>query len=258
MLGEQWSRESTEVKARWKAVADEIKRKHSEMFPDYQYQPRKPSEKKRRMTRRKAAALAGLVGVRDHNVAAQSQDNATAGSSGDLIVASASIPSTTGIDTGNSAALLNNTAGGTTFDISALYTSAPFPEPLPTFETAPNGNLYFDLDNTVTDEAFAAMLDEYNESMPDPLPTQAGTIEPDDYPIINYGPADESIHDLMYYTRFCDWEGLGNEAEGYTNDALPVYEPEPQLNWENDWSVLANTELERMPAGSTYPEPSTS
>ena len=41
-------------------MADEIKQKHLQDNPEYSYQPRKPSEKKRRMTRRKAAVLADI------------------------------------------------------------------------------------------------------------------------------------------------------------------------------------------------------
>lgn len=256
MLGEQWSRESAEVKARWKKVADDIKKKHSEMYPDYQYQPRKPSENKRRMTRRKAAALAEVAGIQDHNVAAQSEDIATASSSSDFIVASASIPSSNDINNGNFAAFLNGTDEGTTFDVSVLLGTANVPEPIPSFETAPNGNLYYDLDNTAGDEAFSTMLDQHNESVPDPAPPQPGAVQPNDYPVFTFGPSDDSINDLTFFSSMCDWENLGNEAQGYINDVLPANEPESQFEWENEWSVLANAELERMPAGSTLPEAS--
>ena len=37
-------------------MAEELKKKHLRDHPDYHYEPRKPSEKKRRMTRRKAEA----------------------------------------------------------------------------------------------------------------------------------------------------------------------------------------------------------
>lgn len=256
MLGEQWSRESAEVKARWKSVADDIKKKHSERFPDYQYQPRKPSEKKRRMTRRKAAALAGIAGVQDHSVAAQSQDIATASTSSDLIVASASIPSTSDINTGNIDDFLNGNDEGTAFDASVLLGTANVPEPIPTFETAPNGNLYFDLDNTVSDDAFGTMVLQHNNSVPNPAPPQPGVVQPNDYPVLSYGRTEDSVNDLSFFLSMCDWENLGNEAQGYINDVLPAYEPEPQFDWENEWSVLANAELERMPAGSTLPEAS--
>ncbi|KAI9928002.1 hypothetical protein ASPWEDRAFT_184745 [Aspergillus wentii DTO 134E9] len=52
MLGKQWKAESDEVKTYYKALANEEKRKHAEIHPDYQYAPRKPSEKKRRASSR--------------------------------------------------------------------------------------------------------------------------------------------------------------------------------------------------------------
>ncbi len=57
ILGKQWHEETQETKNRFKEMADTIKQQHQQNHPDYQYQPRKPSEKKRRMTRQKAAAL---------------------------------------------------------------------------------------------------------------------------------------------------------------------------------------------------------
>lgn len=44
------------MKAEWRRKADEFKKQHSIIHPMYQYQPRKPSEKKRRVTRRKYGA----------------------------------------------------------------------------------------------------------------------------------------------------------------------------------------------------------
>lgn len=52
MLGKQWNAESEEVKAHYKVLADDIKRKHAKEHPGYQYAPRKPSEKKRRISSR--------------------------------------------------------------------------------------------------------------------------------------------------------------------------------------------------------------
>ena len=56
-MGKQWRDESEDVKNGFKELAEELKKQHLRDHPDYQYQPRKPSEKKRRMTRRKAEAL---------------------------------------------------------------------------------------------------------------------------------------------------------------------------------------------------------
>ncbi|KAL4860448.1 hypothetical protein BDV12DRAFT_205047 [Aspergillus spectabilis] len=48
ILGKQWRAEPEEVKLHFKNLAEEFKKKHAEEHPDYQYTPRKPSEKKRR------------------------------------------------------------------------------------------------------------------------------------------------------------------------------------------------------------------
>jgi len=53
-----WKGEPQSVRDDWKRKADEIKSKHEKDHPNYQYQPRKPSEKKRRMTKRKAERMA--------------------------------------------------------------------------------------------------------------------------------------------------------------------------------------------------------
>ncbi|KAI9701696.1 MAG: Transcription factor Sox-2 [Bogoriella megaspora] len=56
LLGNQWKGEDEAVRAEWKAKAEKAKADHSKAHPDYQYQPRKPSEKKKRWTKAKAAA----------------------------------------------------------------------------------------------------------------------------------------------------------------------------------------------------------
>ena len=47
------------TKAQFKAMAESLKKQHFRDHPEYVYQPRKPAEKKRRMTRGKIAAPAG-------------------------------------------------------------------------------------------------------------------------------------------------------------------------------------------------------
>ncbi|KAM5442513.1 hypothetical protein MferCBS31731_002391 [Microsporum ferrugineum] len=53
LLGKKWKAETPETKAHFKALAEEIKKKHAEDNPGYQYAPRKPSEKRRRCTVRR-------------------------------------------------------------------------------------------------------------------------------------------------------------------------------------------------------------
>ena len=60
VIGANWRSESAEVKDYFSNLAKFIKDKHAETFPGYTYQPRKPAEKKRRMTAKKAAKLDAL------------------------------------------------------------------------------------------------------------------------------------------------------------------------------------------------------
>lgn len=57
ILGRQWNNEDEATKDEWRLKAEEFKKQHSIIYPRYQYQPRKPSEKKRRVTRGKSGAL---------------------------------------------------------------------------------------------------------------------------------------------------------------------------------------------------------
>lgn len=56
-----WRSEPQAVKDEWKRKSEDVKAQHAKSHPDYQYQPRKHSEKKRRMTKRKAEALASAA-----------------------------------------------------------------------------------------------------------------------------------------------------------------------------------------------------
>lgn len=56
VLGKQWKEESPAVRQMFKAKALERKAEHSKMYPDYQYAPRKPGQKKRRASRKSMEA----------------------------------------------------------------------------------------------------------------------------------------------------------------------------------------------------------
>ena len=56
VLGAAWHKESREVRAKYKGMANQAKLAHLEMHPGYHYQPRKPSERKRRARRNQAQA----------------------------------------------------------------------------------------------------------------------------------------------------------------------------------------------------------
>jgi hypothetical protein len=56
ILGRQWKNEPDRIKREYKSLAEKIKRQHALDNSGYHYAPRKPSEKKRRMTAKKLAA----------------------------------------------------------------------------------------------------------------------------------------------------------------------------------------------------------
>ena len=65
MLGRQWKEESEEVKSTYKSRAEHIKHQHAMNNPGYQYAPRKPGDKKRRMTKKKLARMRSADSTND-------------------------------------------------------------------------------------------------------------------------------------------------------------------------------------------------
>ncbi|RFU77035.1 mat1-2-1 [Trichoderma arundinaceum] len=78
ILGRAWNQESREMRQKYKEMSEEIKLALLEKHPDYQYKPRKSSEKRRR-TRRSQQAHVILT---EANFAGSSPDNAMAGDDG--------------------------------------------------------------------------------------------------------------------------------------------------------------------------------
>lgn len=78
----------------------EAKRQHALLYPHYKYQPRKPAEKKRRMTKKKAAALAadgnGADFVNGNDVDVQIHDADFPDEAGDSPVEQSVIKTATG------------------------------------------------------------------------------------------------------------------------------------------------------------------
>ena len=61
LIGAEWKNECDEIEQYFAKLAQFIKEKHAKDFPDYSYKHRKPAEKKRRMTPKKAAKLNSLA-----------------------------------------------------------------------------------------------------------------------------------------------------------------------------------------------------
>ena len=63
LIGRQWKAEAEAVRNEYKRRAEDAKRQHAIDHLGYQYQPRKPSEKKKRMTKTKLAKLKAQANV---------------------------------------------------------------------------------------------------------------------------------------------------------------------------------------------------
>lgn len=50
ILGRTWNMEKSEIRLLYKQKADIVKEEHRRMYPDYQYRPRRPSDRRRRNT----------------------------------------------------------------------------------------------------------------------------------------------------------------------------------------------------------------
>lgn len=91
ILGTQWKNESSENKSHYINLARRLKAKHLEEHPGYHYQPRKSSEKKRRLSRRTTITpnsittsasntnpgSTGVIGTSDNTASANADDGVT-------------------------------------------------------------------------------------------------------------------------------------------------------------------------------------
>lgn len=219
VLGTQWKDETEDTKARYISLAQKLKAKHFLEHPDYQYQPRKPSEKKRRMTRRKAAALA------------EPEQNKSSSSA-------------------------NSTSASDESPSSTEQSTAMIPK----FPRTLRGNVTFELgDETMDDEAFAAMLEEYNESIPlANIPTLVATGQIQ-VPAVLYDEQSEAAQsDANFYSSVFDYNPFaGNEelpeevqgrmsGSGNEEEMRAALSPKAQqVNFDKQSESFFNAELAR-------------
>lgn len=183
ILGTQWKNETESTKARYISLAQKLKVKHFLEHPDYQYQPRKPSEKKRRMTRRKAAALA-------ESEQAESSSSA------------------------NMASALGETQS------SAEQSTAMIPD-LP--KTLGGNVVLELGDDTMDDETFAAVLEKYNQSISPANTLTNVAVGNNGKPAVFYDePSEPAQSDANFYSSVFDYnpfagnEELAEEMQGMT------------------------------------------
>ena len=225
ILGAQWKNENENTKARFTTLAKQLKAKHQLEHPNYQYQPRKPSEKKRRMTQRKKAALAE---------------------------GSHAKPSSSSLDHGMETA-------------DSTLEGFQFKAPLPTLPRTVGGNAMIELGGEdLDDETLAAMLEQYNAARPQ-VNNRIGNIATQASPPVIYGePAEEAQEQRNFYANvdpFMTNEFLAAEMEAVI-ESKPEY-PDPfayldpaalEAKFDEQEEYLFNAEVNRMCHWNDEPE----
>lgn len=143
IIGKMWKNEPQAVKDDWKRKSEVIKHQHAIDNPDYQYQPRRPSEKKRRRTRRTPQSVSSPASALDSSPSTPQEGLAD----GSPIDTSLELPN---FDIGD-----NGKALAFTFDPSHTEQTALFEEMVANQDTIMNEP--FATDFSVTPAAFATL-----------------------------------------------------------------------------------------------------
>lgn len=164
-------------------MADTIKRQHTAAHPEYQYQPRKPSEKKRRMTRRKAAALAEAedseppANAADVDVQAHADDVLSSESpQSEQASVTALVSDESAVDVASPTDVATPVDAATPVDVATPSDDEPSMEELVAFEVPDESNDWnpmpgglFNLNMPTDPKVTLALAHEFNTTHYDPL-----------------------------------------------------------------------------------------
>ena len=171
-MGLQWRAESQTTKDHFKHMANVLKEQHLKDNPEYSYQPRKSADKKRRMTRKKAAALANITGPM-------------------MFPTSAALTSST---TASDSVSPNSMEHGS-FDAPVIRTE---------LDKTPAGNLTFTLgDETWDEQNLRELLSNHNQSISLPHPFATNS------PAFIYSErSDEAQDDMNWWANSYNFEEM--------------------------------------------------
>ena len=193
ILGQQWKNEDELTIRYYKRKAEVLKLKHLKDHPEYSYQPRKPTEKKRRMTSKKAAVLAEISDVL---MSSNTMDFATSS------VLSSSLE-------------ITNDAHHTEA-APVAHTTAPS-----TLNQTEGGNAIFTLgDADLDDEEFAAMLEAYNNNLNITINPLQAMLPPaaQNPPIIYSERVGEEQDNFNFENNAIDWNEFLVEADQFASE----------------------------------------
>ena len=204
IIGKQWKNEDEETQTFFKKRADEVKRKHFEDHPQYQYQPRKPSDRKRRITKSKTAKMVAATSKASSSTAAPLAPAQTHDS----------ISETVPTNTMNVEPVMfaDNDAATSTAINPLLTQLVPQVEVVPDFQLTSDGLLIVHDFSADQSALFEQMIEQYNHS------TNAPIWPPDTLPdVLMSVQTDEAGDDQLYHEAHIDYNKLEAEIKA-TND----------------------------------------
>lgn len=208
-LGRRWKTEPDHVKQKYKTLAEELKAKHAAQYPDYQYAPRKPGEKKRRMTARKLEKLRQARNVQEASDFPSSESS-----------------SISGVDSPGHFTLTSNTAETSDFQhfppngFDNIDASASSPQPIQYQEndifTSCLPSTYDDIQAEIQKECGS-----YNQDYVDVVQDVA-TDEVAEQHLLQAVPATTFIDNQNEWESLIDWQALNNSIEGAAQMAVDL------------------------------------
>lgn len=208
ICGQKWKSENASVIAHYKGMAETLKKKHAEENPDYVYNPRKSSDKKKRMTARKAAALAvaaagSVAGPSTHVTAV-----AAPATQSTLPLATA-VGAAPGQANASSVTVASVMDPGSFSEISDDFDTYQPPDlshtdPVGLLEFE-NGNLGIEL--PISDEALGKLLKEHNDF----LTAHPTYQEPFDETSMTVNYTDDTIAEIKSLDGLINWDQIESD-----------------------------------------------
>ena len=196
--------------------------------PEYSYQPRKPSDKKRRMTPRKAAVLTGL----------SSPSMST--SIGTPVTGKSTIA---GSSASQDTEYTSNVGTPNFFDMD--FEQNEVPTELPKLVTNSSGNIVLNLgDEDLGDKELAAMIEAYNKDIPGPRSAQEQRLQASTPPVLYAERSEAAQNDFNFYSSMIDWDAIDKQHEAAIARVQADLDTNAELYWtDTDVSLAERTRM---------------
>ncbi|MCJ1385714.1 hypothetical protein MMC17_008837 [Xylographa soralifera] len=205
IMGKQWAAEDPEKRQLFRSMAEDIKKQHQRDNPGYCYQPRKPTDKKRRMSKKKAAALANMAEAltSTSTTSLSAITTSTSGTMSATNVNSASVPT------------ISANAASQGVDCSASAQE---------LQKTTSGNFVLTLgDEDVDDNQLLNLLESYNQTIRSPLLPHLERITKT--PAVIYSErSEENQNDTNFFDAGLDFEVFHSTAAAAHRDYQELFD----------------------------------